>query len=108
MLDFINRNLLLLFGCQMVFVSGSMILVTVGGIVGYELAATPGLATLPVALMVVGTATATVPAAFIMQRIGRKGGFLLATVIAAAGAALAWLALDVGSFRLFCGATALV
>lgn len=83
-------------------------LVTVGGIVGYELAATPSLATLPVALMVVGTATATVPAAFIMQRIGRKGGFLLATAIASSGAWLATVSLQVGSFWLFCGATALV
>lgn len=83
-------------------------LVTVGGIVGYELAATPSLATLPVALMVVGTASATVPAALIMQRIGRKGGFLLATGIAAGGAWLATASLAVQSFWLFCAATAMV
>ncbi len=105
---FINRNLLLLFGCQMVFVSGSIMLVTVGGIVGYQLSASPSIATLPVALMVVGTATATVPASFTMQRFGRKRGFLLATAMAASGAGLAALAVDTSNFWLFCAATGLV
>lgn len=107
-LGFINRNLLVLFACQTVFVSGSVLLVTVGGIVGYELASAQQFATLPVALMVVGTALATIPAAFVMQRVGRRWGFMLATVIAASGAALATLALDERSFVLFCCATALV
>ena len=92
MFEFINRNLLLLFGCQMVFVAGNILLVTVGGIVGYQLAPDPAFATLPVALMVIGTACATVPAAFTMQRIGRKYGFILATGIAALGAWLATVA----------------
>jgi len=108
MLTFINRNLLLLFGAQMVFVSGNILLVTVGGIVGYQLASDPALATLPVALMVIGTACATVPAAFTMQRIGRKFGFILATGIAAFGAWLATQALVADSFWLFCAATACV
>ena len=46
-LGFINRNLLVLFACQTVFVSGSVLLVTVGGIVGYELASAQQFATLP-------------------------------------------------------------
>jgi MFS family permease len=108
LLEFINRNLLLLFGCQMVFVSGNILLVTVGGIVGYQLAPDPAFATLPVALMVIGTASATVPAAFTMQRIGRKYGFILATGIAALGAWLATRALAAESFWLFCAATACV
>ncbi len=108
MLTFINRNLVLLFGAQMVFVSGNILLVTVGGIVGYQLAPDPAFATLPVALMVIGTACATVPAAFTMQRIGRRYGFVLATAIAAAGAWLATRALDGGSFWVFCAAAACV
>ena len=86
MLDFINRNLLILFVCQLVFVSGTVILVTVGGLVGYQLAPDPSIGTLPVALMVVGTACATIPAAMTMQRFGRRIGFWLATLIAASGA----------------------
>ena len=108
MFEFINRNLLLLFGCQMVFVAGNILLVTVGGIVGYQLAPDPAFATLPVALMVIGTACATIPAAFTMQRIGRKYGFILATGIAALGAWLATVALGAHSFWMFCAATACV
>ncbi len=107
-MDFINRNLLLLFGCQMAFVSGTILLVTVGGIVGYQLAPSPGLATLPVALMVIGTACATIPAALTMQRLGRQKGFLLATGIAASGAWLATMALSQNNFWWFCAATACV
>lgn len=107
-MGFINRNLLVLFACQIVFVSGSILLVTVGGIVGHTLASDPSLATLPVALMVVGTAVSTIPAAFTMQRLGRKWGFVIATLIAASGAWVATLALEANNFGLFCIATALV
>lgn len=106
--DFINRNLVVLFICQMIFVGGSVLLVTVGGIVGHRLAATPSLATLPVAVMVVGTASATIPASLVMQRIGRRWGFILATGIAASGAALCGLALLDQSFWFFCVATGMV
>lgn len=108
MLSFVNRNLLILFGCQMTFTTGTILLVTIGGIVGYGLAPDPAWATLPVAINVVGTALMTIPAALIMQRIGRRLGFMLATLIAASGAALAIYALSVESFFLFCLATALM
>ncbi len=107
-MSFLNRNLGLLFVAQTIFVSGSILLVTVGGIVGHELAADATLATLPVALMVVGTALATVPAAFTMQLLGRRWGFAIATLIAAGGAWLATWALDAQSFWVFCVATALI
>jgi predicted MFS family arabinose efflux permease len=108
LLGFINRNLLVLFACQIVFVSGSILLVTVGGIVGHALASDPSLATLPVALMVVGTALSTIPAALTMQRLGRKWGFVIATIIAASGAWTATVALEANSFAMFCLATAMV
>ncbi|MCR9258824.1 MAG: MFS transporter [Pseudomonadaceae bacterium] len=107
-MGFINRNLLVLFTCQIVFVSGSILLVTVGGIVGHTLASDPSLATLPVALMVVGTAVSTIPAAIAMQRLGRKWGFFIATLIAASGAWVATVALEVNDFTLFCLATTVV
>lgn len=108
MLDFLNRNLLILFVCQLVFVSGTVILVTVGGLVGYQLAPDPSIGTLPVALMVVGTACATIPAAMTMQRFGRRIGFWLATLIAACGAGCAVWALGQHSFVLFCVGTTMV
>jgi MFS family permease len=104
----IQRNVVLLFFAQLIFVSGSVLVVTIGGIVGSETAPDPGLATLPIALMVVGTALTTVPAALLMQRIGRRAGFCIAALIACAGALLAAWALRSGDFWLFCLATSLI
>ncbi len=84
------------------------LVVTVGGIAGDSLAPTPALATVPMSLMVVGTAATTVPAAMLMRRIGRRRGFSLAAAGAAAAACLGALALWLGSFGLFCLATLLV
>lgn len=103
-IDF-NRNLGLLFFAQLLFVSGTVVLVTVSGIVGSALSPNPNLATLPVSLMVVGTALATVPAALLMQRIGRRWGFVSAAALAVIGALTGAFALSQSSFLGFCLAT---
>lgn len=104
----INRNLIVLFFCQMVFTTGTVLLVTVGGIVGYELAPDPAWATLPVALMVVGTASMAIPAAMLMKQIGRRLGFMCGAGFGGAGALLIVLALSQGSFIWLCLAAALI
>jgi len=104
-MTFINRNLTLLLLAQMIFVAGSAMTVTMGGIVGAELTPTPGLSTLPVSLTIVGTAFGTVPASLFMQRFGRRIGFLLAALMAAGAAMLAALALTQQSFWLYCTST---
>lgn len=95
-------NLGVLFCAQGVFVSGSILFITMGGIVGSSLAPSPGLATLPASLMVIGTAATTIPAAMLMRWIGRRAGFALASFF---GAAAAWFAADAlhrDSFVSFC------
>lgn len=104
----IERNVLLLTGAAALSMSSSVVVVLVGGIVGRELAPSPELATLPVSAMIVGTALATVPAALLMQRIGRRRGLSLAALLGAAAALAAALAIDAGSFPLLCAATAAV
>jgi MFS family permease len=74
----ISRNIPLLAGSQVLAVSGSAGVVLVGGLIGVELAPLLDLATLPVSVAVVGTALATIPAALLMQRIGRRRGFIAA------------------------------
>lgn len=101
-----NRNLVVLFFCQMVAASGSILLVTLGGIIGGSLAGNPALATLPLSIMVVGTALTTVPASMLMRRIGRRNGFLLAAAVGCCGALIGTLALFTKSFGLFCVGTA--
>ncbi len=95
-------NLGVLFFAQSVFVSGSILFITIGGIVGSALAPDPSFATLPASLMVVGTAATTIPAALLMKRIGRRLGFSLAAFL---GAVAAWFAADAlrrNSFTAFC------
>lgn len=53
-----------------------------GGLVGLTLAPSAAWATLPVALIVVGMGVFSYPAATLMQRIGRRWGFVLATIVA--------------------------
>lgn len=77
------------------------IIVLLGGVIGSELAPQSSLATLPITLMVVGTALASYPAALTMKRLGRKNTFLIAALTALIGALLAAAALNINSFFLF-------
>jgi len=104
----LNRNLIILFCSQVIFVTGTVVLVTIGGIAGSGMAPDPNWATLPVAFMVVGTALSTVPTSLLMQHIGRRNGFCVGVLIAVAGALLASYALETSSFALFCGATIMI
>ena len=72
------------------------------------MAPTPALATLPISMLVVGTAATTVLAAWTMARIGRARGFACGAGIGCAGAFCAIAAVAGGNFMLFCGAAALV
>ena len=104
----LNRNLVILTSCQLISVSGAVLVVTLGGIVGSQLAGNPALATLPLSLMIVGTALTTVPAAMTMQRLGRRLGFVMAALLGACATVVAAIALERASFVMFCFATTLI
>jgi len=82
------------------FVTTSM-MVLVAGLLGAKIAPDPKLATLPVAMMIVGVAVAAIPAALIMQKIGRKAGMALGIAIALCGAVIAYIAAISSNFWLF-------
>ena len=82
--------------------SAGVLAMTVAAIVGAQIAPDKGLATLPIALTVVGTALATVPASLYMQRFGRRAGFLLGALAGVAGGLFSAWAIVNGSFVLFC------
>lgn len=69
-----------------------------GGFLGVLLAPSPALATFPLAAMIVGTAFASMPAAMIMQKIGRRSGFVYATLVAILGSILAFFSIRQGNF----------
>jgi MFS family permease len=99
------RNVFILSTAQALAMSGIPIVVLLGGILGAEMAPSPILTTFPVAIMVVGLALSTLPAAFLMRRIGRKPGFIGAAVLAGFAALLAGYAVQQSSFTLLCIAT---
>lgn len=95
------RNIVLLTTCQLISATGSIVIVTLGGIVGSRLTETQALATLPVSIMVVCVAATTVPATMLMKAIGRRRGFALASLSAALSMLIAAQALAHSSFMLF-------
>lgn len=97
-----NRNIPILSISQALAACGPAAVSLLGGIVGSQLAPDPSLSTLPVTMMVLGMALATIPAAYLMKRIGRRSGFMIAAGIASAGALLAGYAIGMESFLLFC------
>jgi len=76
-----------------------------GGYVGQVLSPDKANVTLPITTMLIGTFAATLPMAVIMQRLGRRPGFLIGAGFGIAGALLAIYAIEIGSFWLFCLAT---
>ncbi|MFK7954684.1 MAG: MFS transporter [Lysobacterales bacterium] len=103
----LNRNLSLLFFCQLIAVTGSVVMVTLGSIIGAQLTTSPALATLPISLTIVTTAVTTIPAAIFMRRYGRRWGFALGCVTAMAAALLTLVAIGRASFVGFTCAMAL-
>ena len=103
-----KKSILLLATAQALFQTASAMVMMLSGLAGLKLATDKGLATLPIALMVVATAAMMIPASFIMQRYGRKMGFLLGIACGAAAGALAAYAIWIGSFWLFVIANMLV
>lgn len=89
---------------QALSMSVAPLLVFSGGILGSKLAPDPALATLPVALMVLGTATAVMPLTRLMQRWGRKKVFIIGTIIATSGSFLAAWGIYLENFIFFCTA----
>ena len=102
------RNVLLLASAQALFQTVSVMVMTLSGLVGLELATDKRLATLPIALMMVAAAATMIPASMLMQRWGRKAGFALGTALGCAAGLGAAGAIALQSFALFVLANMLV
>jgi len=93
---------------QALLITGNILLISVNALIGQQLAPSPHLATLPVAVQFIGLMAATLPAAQIMRVLGRKVGFSLGNLIGIGGGLLACVALFQQSFVLFCISTTLL
>lgn len=96
-----RHNVARLAASQALMLSAIVMSMAVAGIVGAQLAPDAGLATLPIAAMVVGVAIASLPAGLLMRRIGRRTGFLFGATVGVGASLLAAHALQAQSFALF-------
>jgi len=87
--------------CQAMAMTTNTLLITTAALIGYALAADKALATVPMAVRQVATMAATIPASLLMQRIGRRGGFLAGALVGIAGSGLAIYSLLMAHFWLF-------
>lgn len=94
-------NVLILVLSQSLMLSAIVLAMTLAAILGAMLSADKGLATLPVAAMVIGTAVASLPAALLMRRAGRRPGFLIGALLGIVGSLLCALALYRSAFAVF-------
>jgi len=96
-----HLNVARLAASQALMLSAIVMSMAVAGIIGSQLSPDPGLATLPIAAMVVGVAVASLPAGLFMRRVGRRTGFLIGGMIGVVASLLSVYALQVQSFALF-------
>ncbi|MFN4142926.1 MFS transporter [Aestuariivirga sp.] len=96
-----KRNAAILAVAQALYGAAITAVVVTAGLVGAQLAPSPSWATLPVSMMIVGTALTTFPISLMMRRTGRRLGFVLCAIAGAAGALTGMAAIFQRSFGLF-------
>jgi MFS family permease len=84
-----HRQVLLLVTAQAIAQTASIIVMTVGGLAGSQLAPAPQLATVPISAMILGTVVATVPVSMWMARAGRRAGFIAGALLGVLGGLIA-------------------
>lgn len=102
-----KRNILLLAISQALYSNVVIILFASASLVGLMLAPSKGWATAPITSYVIGAAITTIPASFLMQRFGRKPGFMVGALAAMSGALVCAYAIYTANFMLFCAGTML-
>ncbi|WP_024460548.1 MFS transporter [Marinimicrobium sp. LS-A18] len=96
-------NIAILVVNQTLFMVAAITVMTLSGVVGGRLSDTPSLATLPIALTMVGAVVSTLPASLFMKRVGRRPGFLVGALLGGlAGSLLSFWSIVEGTFIGFC------
>ena len=104
-----RRNALVLAGAQALCGAAAPIVISQGGFAGEALlGADASLATAPVTGYNLGVWLGAIPAAMLMARVGRRGGFVAGAMVGIAGCLLAAAAMVGGAFWFFVAALVLV
>ena len=96
-----NRNLSLLISSQVFGFTAANVTVFLSGIIGSQLSTIKSLATFPPSIYVVGIAISTIFAAKVMSIIGRRLGFVLASIGSSLACLFAAYSIFINSFIIF-------
>ncbi len=96
-----KRNVAVLVAAQALLGAQMPMIFTIGGLAGQSLASNVCLATLPISLIVLGSMLTATPISAIMQKWGRRAGFLIGSAGGAAGGVVGAYGLYLGSFPIF-------
>lgn len=97
-----NRNVWLLFCCQALMnavMSGQTVM---SALIGHSLAVDKALNTLPMAIQMTATMTASIPASMVFARLGRKPGFWLGCCFSLLGSLTFALGVYTQHFEIYC------
>lgn len=96
-----KRNVAVLVAAQALVGAQLPMIFVIGGLAGQQLAPNACLATLPISLIVFGSMTTAPWLSTVMQKIGRKPGFMLGALGGMGGAAVSAWAISIENFWLF-------
>lgn len=97
----LHKNISLLFLTQPLITAAAPMMVFIGGIISNQMAPNPSLVTLPLTLMIAGTAVATLPAAFLARSLGRRNASMIGFGSGIVGGGLGLLAVLNNWFSVF-------
>lgn len=102
-----SRNMGLLVAAQSLGGASPPIIISLGGLVGQQLSSDPTASTLPVSIYQLGLALSTLPAAWIMNRLGRRAAYVLGAILGVISGVVAAQGIAHSNFLTFCIGTAL-
>ena len=103
-----RRNAVVLAVAQAMFGAATTALVVTSGLIGSQLSSDPSWATMPMSMVIIGTAVTTFPISLLMKRIGRRAGFVAFALLGAIGALIGTYAIYQKDFSLFLVAAFLI
>ena len=95
-------NTLVLSCTQATLQTTGVTMIAVTGLTGFALSDDKALATLPLTFYVLGSAMTTIPASFLMKRVGRRIGFQLGTAVGVLGSIACSFAVYMAHFWMLC------
>jgi len=103
-----NKNLFVLLLSQIFSFTAAPVTVFLSGIIGSQISSIKSLATLPVSISIIGIAIGSIIATKLMSLVGRKNGFILASIGNSIFSILAAYSIFIQNFFLFCFANLLI